>query len=563
MMQVLHAVTAVSPAQLLRRYPGCVKPAIAIAILVVSLIVRFGPWGDVTASRAQPLPDELASARSASGPVPGKRVYLPVVVNGVIPNDPAGVILPSPTTNPGFGAGLSPTAIPTIPTVAAVSTPSPTSTPLASSTPVPTSTPTSTATAPLAATQTSTRTSTATATVTPTSLPTSTPTPNIDPNCVVTSVQSLSTLPLNPWPQNFPSPTWVAQNGYATPPPLVTPVPSFVAVPQVFVGPSRQELGCLSCYALPGTGALSPNLYKTNVDLSPKGDWVIFTGEMAVHPTWGSIPASDASYEQYNGWWGDLWVTTSTGTQWYNLTNLVAPNPPISPVGTLAPKLSPDETKMVWASLVGMTSSTAPLGNWRLMEADFVVTNGVPSLQNVQDISAPNGTWFEPVAWSPDGSTIIVSSDAGLPYQYGADDFAVNLSSGTWTDISNQPLYWDEHAYYSPSGKKVLRESQYPNPALLPQDASLTYDQWRPLLRTEVWVSNPDGSEAMQLTGLNVPPPPGTADPELNSQPSTGSSDLWNADGTQVEIPQAFLDGNTGQVSGTADWLITFAGPCG
>jgi hypothetical protein len=68
----------------------------------------------------------------------------------------------------------------------------------------------------------------------------------------------------------------------------------------------------------------------------------------------------------------------------------------------------------------------------------------------------------------------------------------------------------------------------------------------------------------MQLTGANVPAPPGTPDPELNlGQSSTVSSDLWNTSGTQVMMPQATIDPTTGKISSVTNWLITFVGPCG
>jgi hypothetical protein len=114
--------------------------------------------------------------------------------------------------------------------------------------------------------------------------------------------------------------------------------------------------------------------------LSPQGDWIILVSEIPGHPPWGNPGQANLNFEEYNGWWGDLWVAKPDGQRWYDLTNLTIPTPAVHAVGTLAPKLSPDETKIVSASLVGGTTLTQPLGTWRLMIAVFVVTNGVPSL---------------------------------------------------------------------------------------------------------------------------------------------------------------------------------------
>ena len=129
------------------------------------------------------------------------------------------------------------------------------------------------------------------------------------------------------------------------------------------------------------------------------------------------------------------------------------------------------------------------LADWHLLVADFVVNAGVPSLQNVRDITAPNSNWNEVLDWSPDGSSLLVSSDNNLPYDYGADDWTVNVTTGAYTDITNQPKLWDEHGSFSPTGKKVAHSQQIP-PTLLPLDASLPYAQWAPLIGTEIWVSN-------------------------------------------------------------------------
>lgn len=419
---------------------------------------------------------------------------------------------------------------------------------LSSSTPTRTRTPGPTS----APTRTPTVTATATASATPTRAA-------ADPNCLVTSVQNLANSGLNPLPIGFPTPLFQVSNAYPTA--LATPSATGVdpSVQQIYVNNV-----CISCNPASGSGALDPRLWKNSATLSPHSDWIVFQGEMPSHPVIVTSPANQ-QYMFNNGWWADLWVVKPGGSKWYNLSNLVVPPNGSTPRGTLAAQLSPDQSKLVWASLVGYTSPSAPVGVWRLMLADFVVdASGVPSLQNVRDLSAPNGTWFEPTSWSPDGTTVVVSSNAGLPYQYGADDFAVNVTTGTYVDLTNQPLYFEEHAAYSPHGNKIAHESEYPNATRLPQQASLSYAKWRAQLKTELYVMNENGSMPMQLSGANTPMPSGTPDPELNlSQNTTAWPAAWNIYGNQIIHPEVALDPATGKVTSTIQWLVTFAGPCG
>lgn len=369
----------------------------------------------------------------------------------------------------------------------------------------------------------------------------------------------VNVLNLNPLPLNFLATSYTVTTANPTPPPGGTPTPTYNAVSQLYVNGV-----CLSCNPLVNSGAPSPSLYKVQGALSPKQDWVLVVGEMASHPAFGG-DSQDVTYEIQNGIYGDLWAVTPDGAHWYNLTNLVAPSNG-GVVGTLAAQLSPDETKIVW-STAAPGNAAGPIGEnggWDLMEASFVVTNGVPSLQTVQDLSPMDGIWYEAHDWSPDASKIVVSSDLGEQYFYGGDNFLVDLGAGTWTNITNQPLYWEEHSYYSPNGQKILMAEQAPNAALLPQDATLPYDQWRPLLRSEAWVMNPDGSQAMQLTGFGVQLANGTPDPEYDPQEvSVVMGMTWNSTGNQVLVPQTVLNGTTVTTSTVAHWLITFAGNCG
>src|SRR5262249_35421447 len=142
-------------------------------------------------------------------------------------------------------------------------------------------------------------------------------------------------------------------------------------------------------------------------------DWLLFAGEMASHPAYSSDPVQ-AAYEVTNGWWTDLWVTNPTGTAWYNLTSYSVPGGSGQATGVLSPHFSPDGTKIAWAQIVNTpVNTTTPVGTWQLWEADFVVNSGVPSVQNLRNLSSPQSTWFEIEDWSPDGSTLLVSSDIG------------------------------------------------------------------------------------------------------------------------------------------------------
>lgn len=299
---------------------------------------------------------------------------------------------------------------------------------------------------------------------------------------------------------------------------------------------------CLTCTARPGLPAVDRGKVMPNPD--PAGKWVVAVVEGDQHQPFRGT-ARQKSNALYNGWFSDLWALTTDGTAWYRLTNYVSPSSGVT--GVLSPHFSPDGSKVLFAKLVAPPTKLANFGFYEMYLADFVVgANGVPSLQNVKNILPGNPRWFEPEGFSPDGSTIIFQSDYESTNP-GQDVWSYNLSTGALKNLTRTPDQWDEHARYSPSGKKIVWMSSTPYASSGPATTNR--------VRTEEMLMNSDGTNVQQLTHFNTP---GYA--ESSSERSFAAIAQWSPDGSQMVVGQNFLDNGLGR---SKQWLLTFAGKCG
>lgn len=300
---------------------------------------------------------------------------------------------------------------------------------------------------------------------------------------------------------------------------------------------------CLTCTAHPG--APPTDRYKVFPRWSPDGKWVLMSAEMPDDPI-RRLPrlTINAVAAILNGYYSNLYVTTPDGSRWYKLTDYTSQGL----TGTLAPFFTRDGSKVVWSKLIAKPDSAHPFATWQFWEGDFVVdAQGTPSLQNVRDITPQANKIYEVSDASPDRTSVLFMSDIGAAEPLGLDIFRFDLKTRTLTNLTNTPDQYDEHAVYSPSGKKIAWMSSMPYASQGPAA--------RGTLRTELMLMNADGSDKQQLTHFGQP---GYA--ESTAERSIVGRSLWSADGTKILVNQLLSGPHYPDV---VEWLLTFQGKCG
>jgi hypothetical protein len=253
----------------------------------------------------------------------------------------------------------------------------------------------------------------------------------------------------------------------------------------------------------------APQKHNGNPTWHPSGDWIIFQAEI---DTISDIfdPVATPGLGVYN----NLWATDSAGNQFWQLTFLV---PSFPATGVLHPHFSNDGTKVLWAQ---MLNNSGPNNNWFIKIADFVVTGGVPSLQNIQTLHPGTilPTLYETHGFSPGDSIITFASTMNNPNLYEWDVFTYNLNSSQLTNLTNS-TDWDEFATISPDGAKIVWATS----------KNIIWDTTHlDSLRMEWWQMDVNGNNKIQLTHFNT-----VGFPEYTPGRSVAADFSWGATGNE------------------------------
>ena len=158
--------------------------------------------------------------------------------------------------------------------------------------------------------------------------------------------------------------------------------------------------------------------------------------------------------------------------------------------------------------------------DWAIMLADFVETP-TPHLENVVSYQPLGNAWYETHDFSPDDSCILLTVGTREEYS-GFDIWEMDIKTQKMTQLTNSPDQWDEHAHYSPDGKKIVWASS----------CGFEYDpkKWQKTLKTELWIMDVKGETKKRLTYFNEP------GHDAYIGPAIAADSSWSPDGKNVVV---------------------------
>ncbi len=260
------------------------------------------------------------------------------------------------------------------------------------------------------------------------------------------------------------------------------------------VGPSNQRINerCITC-----GNSLLPGKTVGNPTFDPKGKYIAFIAEKAVHPG-GSFNATPGI-----GQYSDVWAMTMDGTKAFQLTN--TPNSVDSTCGVMFLFFSPDGKKIMWTQMTKPVNGGDCLlpfgklcfGGWVVKIADFV-DNAItgPSLKNIRTIQ-PGGVnaFNEAYGWTPDGKKILFASDYNQPWVWADQIYSMDTLGNNIQQLSTTggAVGWPycEHAFSSPDGKEIVWVSDRDQKT----GSSKGGDDW--------FIMNSDGTNQRRLAYFN------------------------------------------------------------
>lgn len=210
----------------------------------------------------------------------------------------------------------------------------------------------------------------------------------------------------------------------------------------------------------------------------------------------------------------NLWIMSSEGSSFWQLTHVA------DRMGVLHPHVSRDGTKLAWSERVGKGEKR--WGAWVMRVAELAIEGGVPRLRETRTYHPGKGpTFYETHGFSPDGKSLAFSSDLNLGRATGLDIYLLQLETGDLTRLTATPTQWDEHAQFSPDGKRIAWISS--------QGVEEEAGAHTPTFRTELWIMDADGKNQKRVTYFNDPNAP-----EYIPGGIAVADNSWNAEGTQI-----------------------------
>ena len=239
-----------------------------------------------------------------------------------------------------------------------------------------------------------------------------------------------------------------------------------------------------------------------NSDFDPSGKYIVFISEEEKH------------YSDNQKWTGDpgmglfsnLWATDLNGEHFWKLTDIPIKQSLLDGVvvmATVNPLFSPDGSTLYWTERYD-EGGNHNWGRWRIQAADFVIGADGPKLENERVFFTPQtGTYVTALGFlSP--TEVILSGNLDGQHEYGMDEYVYALQTGELQNLTGTPLFWDEDATVTPSGRIIFMSNFY---------SSLVYDFSDPAwaaqkMERDYIIVNADSSNQQRLTYFNDPAAP-------------------------------------------------------
>lgn len=246
--------------------------------------------------------------------------------------------------------------------------------------------------------------------------------------------------------------------------------------------PDGTEEECLTCES---GGVLSKG-HKGTGEWHPSGKYIVFQSEKKLkRPSWGKDLAAQPGFGRYS----DVWLMEVGDKRFTQLTKTADTDD----TGVLHPHFSKDGTRLVWSQMYEKPSSkkAAQAGYWKLKVADFLTVSKEPVLSNIMTYEPGTQGLYESHGFSPDGTKLLFTgwfeSKGALDFFKAANVYTYDLTSKTLEKLAYEK--YNEHALYSPNGKRILWMTSADN-----QNNG-----------TDYWSMDPDGKSKRRITDFNNP----------------------------------------------------------
>ena len=241
------------------------------------------------------------------------------------------------------------------------------------------------------------------------------------------------------------------------------------------IRPDGSEEQCLTC----DKGEVLGKGHIGQPEWHPSGKYMVFqVQKLKKQGNWGRDLAATPGFGRHS----DLWLMELSTTRCY----LLRQTPDTEASGVLHPHFSDDGTKLTWAEMYGAPNMFKGYGKWTIQLADFAFEGARPVLSNIKSYEPGKPGWYENHGLSPDGRKLLFTSSFAFKKPFHSNVYSYDIAEKRLELLAEGK--WNEHALYSPSGKKILYMSSAHNKG-----------------GTDYWSMNLDGSGKISITDWNNP----------------------------------------------------------
>jgi len=238
---------------------------------------------------------------------------------------------------------------------------------------------------------------------------------------------------------------------------------------------SNQE--CITC----GNVKL-PNKHIGNPAWHPSGEYMVIQAEK---------PNNSKQYDRKAapgaGILNDLYIISKDGSQVWNLYS-VDNGISKDSQGVLHPHFSNNGKKLAWSQRI--KNNNRAFGEWVIKIADFEMVADGPKLSNIRTLTfGTRSSFYETHTFSPDDSKLLFTGNQDGPLEI----YELTLSTNQIKRLTFGRDNWEEHATYSPDGKKIIWMSSAGEKFTLKPFS----------LETDFWLMDSDGANKQQITFFN------------------------------------------------------------
>ena len=252
-----------------------------------------------------------------------------------------------------------------------------------------------------------------------------------------------------------------------------------------------------------------PNRHMGQPAWHPSGRYIVFQAEKKSHKRALMSTATTPGVGVHN----DLWLL-DVETRRAQLLWEVPTGKRRQRFGVLHPHFSHDGKRLSWSEMYEPSSLRGKgreFGYWKLKVADFSLPQGKPSLSNIREFEPMGPAFYENHGFSPDGGTLVFTSNAGENKRFSNQIYTMDLQDGTILKLTESG--YNEHALFSPDGRYLIWITNTGNENK----------------GTDYWIMRPDGSQKTRVTHFNVP-----GHPHYAGERAVVADASWSPDGTKI-----------------------------